>query len=502
MAANEQDKRKYHPIMSRRRFMELSGLGTLGLGVMGAGAVFAAQDQTKPEKFKDLDEILSHRVADRKLPYWVREVDKPTVDIDWDNLAPFCISRTLFNPGNWAPGEYEAIIKKQRESVTQKIRDNVPNHSLRDYALVNAAQWGGFYPSIYPCWDGPDIYKERNRIPQHPCFNWAPEDFGVPKWTGTPEEGSRMLRVAGRLLGAADVGFLYLGDPKVRKLLFSNIVFEDAEKGYDADTTSMGMEEGLMVSAKKVLPNKDLWAMTCLMPQSLTQSAVTARGEWGGSNYHAYSRVAFFANKIKTFIKSLGYQAYGGHTAMTGFATGFGVMSGLAEYARTGQMVSPIYGACFRTVLPIITDLPCAVTRPIDAGILKFCRTCKKCARACPAGAITTSTEPFWGGDASYQRKGIKGYYCDIKKCFTNMFSDSPDCGACQSSCTFSKFNEASIHKLITATIGTVRFSSINQVIAAMDDVFGYGMKTDPTYSVWEMKMEDIPLYGLEKSRI
>jgi len=176
--------------------MELSGIGALSLSIAGAGAALAAQDKTPPQKFRDLDEILSHKVADRKLPYWVKEVDKPTVDIDWDNLEPFGISQTLFHPKNHNPGEYEAIIKKQRDVVTQRIRDKVPNYSLRDYALLNASQWGGFYPSIYPNWDGPDIYKERNRIPQHPFFNWAPDDFGVPKWTGTPEEGSRMLRVA------------------------------------------------------------------------------------------------------------------------------------------------------------------------------------------------------------------------------------------------------------------------------------------------------------------
>ena len=36
---------------------------------------------------------------------------------------------------------------------------------------------------------------------------------------GTPEENSRMLRVAGRIMGAADVGFVKLNE-KSKKLLY------------------------------------------------------------------------------------------------------------------------------------------------------------------------------------------------------------------------------------------------------------------------------------------
>jgi reductive dehalogenase len=233
------------------------------------------------------------------------------------------------------------------------------------------------------------------------------------------------------------------------------------------------------------------------MPQSKFQSQDTKRGEWGGSNYHAYARTAVYANKLMVFLKSLGYEAYGSGTPTLGSNVGFGVMSGLAEYARTSQMISPIFGNTFRTVLPIITNLPLAPTKPINAGILEFCRTCKKCARECPAGALSMADEPFWGGhDVIYQRPGVKGYYSDIKKCFKVMFGESPDCGVCQSVCPFSKFNEASIHQVVKATIGTT--PALNQIIAKMDDVFGYGMKT---YNVWEMNPWDIPLYGLDSSR-
>jgi hypothetical protein len=57
------------------------------------GAVFV-----KP-KDKDLDEIKSSPAAERKLPWWIKEVDKPTVDIDWSRMQRFNCSNIMFNDG-------------------------------------------------------------------------------------------------------------------------------------------------------------------------------------------------------------------------------------------------------------------------------------------------------------------------------------------------------------------------------------------------------------------
>ena len=93
---------------------------------------------------------------------------------------------------------------------------------------------------------------------------------------------------------------------------------------------------------------------------------------WASSNFAAYSRCAIYSNRIKVFLRGLGYQHYGGGTGSVGRAVGFGVMAGLAEYCRAGIMVSPQFGMNIRTVMLTVTDLPLAVTRPIDAGINNF----------------------------------------------------------------------------------------------------------------------------------
>ena len=318
-------------------------------------------------------------------------------------------------------------------------------------------------------------------------MSYTPEDFGVPKYEGTPEENSRMLRVAGRVLGASDMGFVKL-DEKNKKLLYGMVMFEDVEEGYEDPERHAS-----------ILPNKDLWMIVSMIPQSLWMAQYTDRMSWAQSNTAAYSRAGIYSNRLKVFLRGLGYQHYGGGTASLGRAVGFGVLAGMAEYGRAGIMVSPQFGTNFRTVMLTVTDLPLAVTKPIDAGITNFCRTCQKCAEMCPAGAISTEKEPFWGGDTPYQAKGIEGWYLDGKKCYAQMLGGDPDCSRCQADCPFSKFDEAVIHDLVKATISTT--PALNAILRKLDDVFGYGQPKSPDESPWDVDPMDIPLFGLDSSR-
>ena len=132
-----------------------------------------------------------------------------------------------------------------------------------------------------------------------------------------------------------------------------------------------------------------------------------------------YAIRSYYGNRLSVFLRGLGYQAYGGDTESIGRLVGFGVMSGMGEYGRAGILVSPQWGTDIRTVMVTITDLPLAVTKPIDAGITKFCQACKKCAEMCPSGAISMADKPFWGGGKPWQAKGIEGWYMDSKKCYS-----------------------------------------------------------------------------------
>lgn len=475
-------KSHYHSTMGRRSFMKMLGMGggALGLNAAFGGTAYAAG-------FKDIDDMMASPFADRKLPFWVREVDEPTCQIDWDNMEIFpSPHHTLFNPEAWDnKAEYFAIHAQNIASTKQKVRDNVPGYSLRDRALADANCWGWGAPfSIAPEWGGPHV-KAINEW-EHPTMFYTPEDYGVPKHQGTPEENSRLLRVAGRFLGAADMGFVKL-DERTKKLLYGFIDFEDVERGY------------VKSQDKFILPNKDLWVICAIIPQSLFMAQYTDRMSWASSNTAAYSRANIYANRMSVFLRGLGYQAYGGDTTAIGRNVGFGIMAGLGESCRAGILCSPQWGTNFRAVMLTVTDMPLAVTKPIDAGIVEFCKVCKKCADMCPSGAISKADEPFWGGEAPWQAAGMKLWYQDAKKCYSYMLGGEPDCSRCQAVCPFTKFDEAVMHDLVRMSIA--KAPQLNAIIRDMDDIFGYGAQPDPDVTPWDLDPMDIPLYGLDKSR-
>ncbi len=472
MVGKKERRKSYHSTAGRRDFMKVIGMGALATANTSFGP-----------PFRDLDEMMSSPIAERKLPFWVKEVDGPTVEIDWDNMEVFPSPiMTLFNRTFWEGNGWQKIRDRNIETTTEKVKNNTPGYSLRDRALGDANCWGWALSEVAPSWTGPEVAPRFEW--EHPTMFYTPEDFGVPRYEGTPEENSRMLRVAGRILGAADVGFVKLNE-KAKKLLYGFVKFENVGKGYQKE------------NGTKVLPDKDLWVICSLIPQSLWMAQYTDRMSWAQSNTAAYSRASIYSNRIKVFLRGLGYQHYGGGTSDVGRAVGFGVLSGLAEYGRNGLMVSPQFGANIRTVMLTITDLPLAETKPIDAGITNFCRTCRKCGEMCPGGAINMEKEPFWGGDAPWQAKGIKGWYMDSKKCFDNMFSGDPDCSVCQAVCPFSKFDKAVIHDLVRMSISST--PALNRILDKLDGVFGYGKPK--TTQVWDVDPQDIPLFGLDTSR-
>jgi epoxyqueuosine reductase len=482
MAKSTPRKTQYHSTISRRDFMKM-----IGMGVAGAGALSLGVPMTEP--FKDLDEMMASPAAQRKLPSWVKEVDKPTVEIDWENMEIYPgMQNTMFNPMNFGLEDAGKLMQKHLEDVTTKIKNKVPGYTLKDHALGSSSSWGWQGGDLTPSWTGPEMPSKLKDFGHITTFA-TPEQMGVPRYDGTPEENSRMLRVAGRIMGAADMGFVKL-DKNTKKLLYGNVIFEDVEKGY-ADPEKM----------TQVLPNKDLWVICSVIPQSLAMGQLTDRMSWVGANAYAYSRANIYSNRIKVFLDGLGYQHYGGNTASVGRAIGFGVMAGLAEYSRATLMVSPQFGTSFRTVMLTITDLPLAVTKPIDAGITNFCRTCKKCGEQCPSGAISMDDEPAWAtwetGTRPWQAKGIKGWYLEPKKCLTHMFGSEPDCSRCQVTCPFNKFDEAVLHDLVKASISSAPM--LNGMIRKLDDVFGYG--TEKGTDMWDRDPWDIPLFGLDPSR-
>ncbi|MBT7290387.1 MAG: reductive dehalogenase, partial [Chloroflexi bacterium] len=87
-------------------------------------------------KARDLDEIAAAPEAKWKRPWWVKTVDKPTVDIDWDVKERF--DETKIQQKSFATyvgdEESQRLRKHKAEYTKQWVQENRPNYTLRDRA--------------------------------------------------------------------------------------------------------------------------------------------------------------------------------------------------------------------------------------------------------------------------------------------------------------------------------------------------------------------------------
>jgi epoxyqueuosine reductase len=208
----------------------------------------------------------------------------------------------------------------------------------------------------------------------------------------------------------------------------------------------------------------------------------------------AYSEGAIIANRLQEFLRALGYHCMAESNIMGSLANsgGFGVMAGVGELSRLNRLITPEYGPIVR-VFKVVTDLPLAPTKPIDAGMWEFCRTCKKCAEACPTKTLSMN-DPSWEVKGFWNNPGVKAYYEDAPKCLTYWRQSGGSCIICFAVCPFTKQDQTFMHAFVQKTVATA--PAFNGVMRKMDDVFGYGKLKDPE-SWWDL---DLPPFGYDST--
>lgn len=442
--------------LSRREFFRL-------LAVLGsAGAVLAAGE--KPGM------PVRGAAGESKHPWWVKEVDEPTVEIEWDQVKRFDARDTVLGGqfANYIGGDEYQRLKKISDIVEMnRLIQFEPGYSLHDQALAAAQSSVGMSRSYLG--------------PQHAE---TPEERGVMNWTGSPEDSSRILRVAMRHFGAAKVRFVRLNE-NIKKLIYSHdrdgkeIVFEDVELGYET-------------ADKRVIPDKAKWVIVFAVQMSLQAVKRAPTAIAMQTTTLTYNRGAYIQAATQEFLRGLGFNGYG--EAMTnglGISPALGVMSGLGELSRLNRLITPEFGPTVR-VFKMITDLPLFEDKPIDAGIMKFCKTCKKCAESCPPGALSFSDEPSWTAVGGWSNPGHRAYFEDSVKCRGYWLEKAgTNCGICFAVCPFAKADKAKVHDWARASIAVA--PPVNSVLRSLDDAFSYGAKKDPE-EWWNL---DLPEYGI-----
>lgn len=142
-----------------------------------------------------------------------------------------------------------------------------------------------------------------------------------------------------------------------------------------------------------------------------------------------YARSAAATAQLVLYIKSMGYDALTDNfieyaSPMTPLAAD----AGLGQIGRCNMVVNPIFGNRLK-MGAVLTNMPLAADEPVDFGLMDFCRICQRCARNCPAKAISFGEPQLINGLPQWPHDGAK--------CMEMWMTVGT--GICMASCPFSQ---------------------------------------------------------------
>lgn len=449
---------KWHSTVTRRDFMKAIGLTGGGIGAAMATAPLVG----------DLSELATSSKANFTNPWYVKELELETasVEIDWSMFKtweggtdPGAPSGSL---GYNVPDDPDLIDSLQyRAGVSATIakiqEDNrnadKPGYQIRDYALAQGSSYLSFGRGLESVpWTGGSVT--------------TPDQLGVAKWSGTPEEATNMCRAAAHFYGVAKIGVIELTENTKKLMGKDQVRFENTSEPY---------EDGRI----KVIPNSYKWALVYLIRQPIETNKRYPAYQNIGSNY-GYMYGPIVKERLTRFIKCLGYNAVTPNQSRAPMNVGAGAISGIGELCRISHQLTPEWGPMIRYSPSLITDLPLAPTRPIDSGAFRFCADCVICGHACNGingwTPINLDKEPSWEITGPWNREGVKAYQFYWPRDYF--------CTFCQQSCPWGTHNLSNIHEMVKAIASYTTI--FNGFFADMDHQFGYGRHhTDEYFNSW-----------------
>lgn len=137
--------------------------------------------------------------------------------------------------------------------------------------------------------------------------------------------------------------------------------------------------------------------------------------------------------QLAEYIRSIGYTCTVEHPIGDSdlLHIPIGLKAGFGELGRHGSIINPRIGPLFR-MGSVATSIDVACDHPIDAGIARFCDTCRACRKYCPAHAIPDERDPAAGVD----HLGNPRYVVDTGRCFP-YFARHNYCSICLPVCVY-----------------------------------------------------------------
>ncbi len=445
--------------MNRRDFIKC-GFGGAGLAVGSGLASSADNSPSSPGK-----SVYGH-------PWWVKMIPRAKLAVDDNAYSRFKASNNVFGSFTRYYGEEnrKKLMQESRDKTIKYYLEKRPGYRLEDRALADAAwvisRLGGLNRGTR-AWTSKSVR--------------TPEQRGVENYKGNPEEAARLIKAAARYFGAATVGITILDRRHIHSQERGKaIVFESADEPYED-------------KEKLVIPDKCKYAVALSVQMSLDnlQCSPTAISSAGSSM--GYSRCEFLVAGLAQFIRGLGYVAIPSVNDL-GSSVAIGVDAGLGELGRTNRLITPEFGPCVR-LCKVLTDMPLATDKPIDFGILEFCKVCKRCAEACPSDCLSFDDDPSFQVKGEWNNPGHQAWFEDSPKCLAYWQESTSGCSICIAVCPWAKKDKTMIHEIVKAT--SAKIPALDMFFNTMDEAFGYGRQRDAD-KWWSL---NLPEYGIDTTQ-
>lgn len=437
-------------------------------------------------------------------PRWIKAVGRPTLgetNVEYKRFSGFDMF-ALYRPlktQREGVGSFEAEQASKNKRLTAWTNEKKPGFSLPDQQLGEGA-----WTVMRSAKPGAGLLSW-TRIGVH-----SPEELGIPRYTASPEQMANTVKQAARFYGAGLVGIAPMNEAYFnlqvphREQPRKEQPAKDAQKDthsvaphhadkeqkcdpektpqkidqppQDMDIIFADIDVPEVTDARFVIPRKMKWVVVLAIPMDVELLSRTPTPLGDAATAMGYSHSAFVVSTLAEFIRGLGYEAIPSVND-TAQSIPFAIDAGLGELSRLNKLVTPEFGPAVR-LCKIFTDMPMAYDKPIDFGLVEFCKECKKCAEACPSRALSFDDEPSFKTRGPWNNPGHKAWFEDSYKCYQYWQKSGSACGVCIASCPYTKGDQAWIHEGVKATVSLV--PPTDGVFRIMDNAFGYGKQHAP----------------------
>ncbi len=185
--------------------------------------------------------------------------------------------------------------------------------------------------------------------------------------------------------------------------------------------------------APVALPPDAKWAVVMAVRMDPSRIALSPGFEAAAATGRGYSAMASLAASVAEYLRQLGYYARscGNDTALS---IPLAVDAGLGVQGRNGLLLTREFGPCVR-LCKVITDLELVQDESDYPDPVDVCGTCRLCAEACEADALSRDDSPCWEVPTRSNNPGVLRWRFDPEKCFDFWLEKGRDCSNCIAAC-------------------------------------------------------------------